>query len=40
MYYAHNHVVNEFFQNYKSDILRWQWHHDLDDGNGAEEGED
>ena len=32
MYYAHNHVVNEFF--------RWQWHHDLDDGSGAEEGED
>jgi hypothetical protein len=39
MYYAHNHVVNEFFENYKSDILRWQWHHELNDGTGAEEGE-
>lgn len=28
MYYAHNHVVNEFWENYKNDILRWQWEHE------------
>lgn len=28
MYYAMNHVTNEFWDNYRADILRWQWEHE------------
>lgn len=30
MYYALNHVLNEFWENYKADILRWQWHQEAE----------
>ena len=25
VYYAYNHVLNEFFENYQSMIRKWQW---------------
>ena len=28
MYYAMNHVVNEFWENYRNDVTQWQWHHE------------
>lgn len=28
MYYAMNHVTNEFWENYRNDITQWQWHHE------------
>lgn len=35
MYYAMNHVTNEFWENYRNDVTQWQWHHEE-----TEEGSD
>lgn len=28
MYYAMNHVTNEFWENYRNDVTQWQWEHE------------
>lgn len=39
MYYALNHVTNEFWENYRNDVTQWQWEHDDSAGEDEEEDE-
>ena len=39
IYYALNLVTNEFWENYRADILQWQWAHS-EDGEDVDEGGD
>lgn len=39
IYYALNLVTNEFWENYRADILQWQWAHS-EDGDDVDEGGD